>query len=614
MAVLAWGAAQQDCATFDEIAYIGAGLSYVQKLDMRFFEEHPPLVKVIAAIPLSAAGVSADYSGPVWTHSASYFSGYAGEWIFGGELLLRWNDARRVLMLARIPMLLLTLTFGWCVFWFARRMGGNWAGLLCLTVFVSTPLFLGIGPLVITDIALAFFALLTIWTFATLWMNPHRRNTILFGLALTAAILSKLPSLILFVAIGVFIAISIWRPLPEEPVTMTEARKWRNKRLRATAGGMLLAVLGVYCFYLIFSWNQSIAIPGLLAHPLAGRLLMPPWLFARSLVLFLATSGRSAYVLGHFHWHGVWYFFPVLLALKSSPGFIGLLVVLLAVWLTRAGKTIRYVVPPPFRAHWRMVQVTCAVFTGIFIVSHYNGDFRYFSFPVALLILLLAALPGRLARIKTPWMRRGTGVLVAALAIASLVTAVRAYPYFIPYTSVFAMGRPAWMLVNGGNLDWNQSLDQAEKFARARGIKDLPVQPFIAADVRAWVPRGRLWNCAYADSNDAGRWVVISAGNLIQDQTCSWLWQYPHQELAGGSMFAVHLPELVPPPGTPGRPAIAPLAVHRFGIDTDLQSTYVGLLDHPDRFPPLAAAFDVAVTQEARRKVARVRQILGHPW
>jgi len=41
MAVLAGGAAWHESVTVDEVAHIGAGVSYLQKLDLRLNEEHP---------------------------------------------------------------------------------------------------------------------------------------------------------------------------------------------------------------------------------------------------------------------------------------------------------------------------------------------------------------------------------------------------------------------------------------------------------------------------------------------------------------------------------------------------------------------------------------------
>lgn len=71
MALLADGAARRESVTFDEVAHIGAGVSYLQKLDMRMNEEHPPLAKVLAAVPLVLRGVHADYSSVSWTFSGS---------------------------------------------------------------------------------------------------------------------------------------------------------------------------------------------------------------------------------------------------------------------------------------------------------------------------------------------------------------------------------------------------------------------------------------------------------------------------------------------------------------------------------------------------------------
>ena len=45
MAVLAGGAALRESVTIDQVAHIGAGLSYLQKLDLRMNPEHPPLPK-----------------------------------------------------------------------------------------------------------------------------------------------------------------------------------------------------------------------------------------------------------------------------------------------------------------------------------------------------------------------------------------------------------------------------------------------------------------------------------------------------------------------------------------------------------------------------------------
>jgi len=610
MLVLAWGAERRESVTTDEVAHLGAGLSYLQKLDLRLNEEHPPLSKVLAALPLFATGARADYAGSVWTHSSSFFAGLAGEWIFGSEVLLRWNDPRRTLTLARIPMMLLTLALGWCVFCFARLLGGDLAGVLCLSVYVSTPLFLAVGPLVLTDVALALFALLAIWTFASLWRDPTRRNVVLFSAAMAAAILSKFSAGLLFFALAAFIAISLRWPLSAQPPSQLEIRKWRSDRVRATFRGILLSALWVYLFLLYFSWNQPMDVPGLAGTGVVGawvgRMLMPVWVFVRGMVLFVVMAGRSSYILGHDYWHGVWFYFPVMFVLKSAPGFLGLLALLAIV----ATRTAVVKCTDAYSDHRRIVWVTCVVFGGLCIASHFNTDFRHLSLPVTLLILMFSALPRAIAGLTRVGARRASTITAVVLVFSCLFTAVSVYPFYIPYINAFGMGRPAWKLVNGGNVDWNQSLYEINTFARMRGLTEILVSPYGMSEVGEWVQRGKLWDCQDAAPRDAGQWVVISANNLVSGRTCAWLSQYPQEMLAGGSLFAIRLPADIPAPGYSGRPTVRAAPLRNFGMEQDVESTYIFLVDHPATFPAYVAPFETAMTARAKRMTMRLMKIL----
>src|SRR5690348_18207757 len=94
MAVLAGGAALRESVTVDEVSHIGAGVSYLQKLDLRMNPEHPPLAKVLAALPLVLRGVRADYSHISWTFSQRFFQAFLGQWVFGEWLLEKWNEPK----------------------------------------------------------------------------------------------------------------------------------------------------------------------------------------------------------------------------------------------------------------------------------------------------------------------------------------------------------------------------------------------------------------------------------------------------------------------------------------------------------------------------------------
>jgi MYXO-CTERM domain-containing protein len=220
---------------------------------------------------------------------------------------------------------------------YARRLGGSWGGLLCVSIYVSSPTFLTFGPLVHTDIAVTLFSLLTLWRFAGIWQNPSRQNVVLFGLCLVGAMLSKFTAGILFFAFVAFALSTRWRAVPGQPIGKPEARAWRRLRWRAALQGILWALLIVYPFYFIFSLNQSTDVLYRLGHGSAAvplrRVLMPPWLYVRGVLFVLLTGSRPTFILGHAYRHGVWFYFPVLFLLKSSPGFLGLLVLALALVL-----------------------------------------------------------------------------------------------------------------------------------------------------------------------------------------------------------------------------------------------------------------------------------------
>src|SRR6202030_4323467 len=100
MAALAGGAALRESVTIDELAHIGAGVSYLQMLDLRMNPEHPPLPKVLAALPLMWRGVRADYShiswafSEKWTFGARFSSAFIRQWVFGEWLLEEWNEPK----------------------------------------------------------------------------------------------------------------------------------------------------------------------------------------------------------------------------------------------------------------------------------------------------------------------------------------------------------------------------------------------------------------------------------------------------------------------------------------------------------------------------------------
>jgi hypothetical protein len=164
------------------------------------------------------------------------------------------------------------------------------------------------------------------------------------------------------------------------------------------------------------------------------------------------------------------------------------------------------------------------------------------------------------------------------------------------------MGRPGYLLVNDSNLDWNHALPEVESFVRQRGLKQVLLDEYGFSEPAAYVPQALLWDCQQPASRDGGQWAVVSANYMADAGNCIWLIQYPHQVLAGGSMYAVQLPEIIPAAGQPGGPP--PPATYRYlgGMQgLDLRSIFLNCIRDPQQLQPTMDRLQ-AMMQNYRKK------------
>jgi hypothetical protein len=594
MAILAGGAALRESITVDEVAHIGAGVSYLQKLDLRLNQEHPPLAKVLAAVPLVLRRVRADYSDVSWTISNTSFNAMLGEWSFGHYVVLRWNNRVTTLLWARVPMLALTLALGLCIYVFASRFSKPWGGILCLTAFVSTPAFLVFGPLVLSDTAVTFFSLLTLWSFASMWHSPSRRAITCVGLFFAGALLSKFSSGLLLFGFLVFRLSLRLRPLPQMPTDKAELGRWRRLRSRYLWKAILLAALAVYAVYFILSWNQPTDSLQFLGHGPASlllrRLLMPPWLYLRGLALFAVSSPRTTFILGHSYARGVWFYFPVLFVLKSTLAFLLMLAMSAFLAMVARSKLERIpVISGEMAFHWRAVWSFLLVFVAACMLSPMSISIRHFTVPIVLLILLLAPVPRALALLReNGWLAaRFVATTFLVLAVTSLVTVVRAYPFFFPFLNSLSFGRPGYAMVNDSNLDWDQALPEVADFVEKRDIQHVLLDEYGLIEPSVYVPQAEFWNCQLPRPADAGQWAIVSA-NMIEDgHNCLWLLNFPHVSLAGGSMYAFELPAVIPQVGDFGGPP-PPESQRNFGgfPGSDSRLIFLNCIRDPNQLQP----------------------------
>jgi hypothetical protein len=598
MAVLAGGAALRESVTVDEVSHLGAGVSYLQKLDLRMNVEHPPLAKMLAGLPLVIGGARADYRSPAWTFGQQGFvQAFMAQWAFGHLFLCHWNDPTATMAWGRLPMLLLMLGLGALIYRYGSRLGGEWGGLLAVTLYASMPAFLAFGPLVLTDIPIAFFVLLTMWTFAALWESGGERRAVgVFALALAGALLTKFSAGILLFAFLAFRISLRFRPLDGFPSGREEGRAWRRRQWRATLKGVLWAGLIVYVVYFVLSVNQPTDSLEMLGKNPASlvlrRLLMPLAIYLRGLGLFGMMSVRPTFLLGRAYPHGVWFYFPVVFLLKTPLAALATFLLAIPVGLLARRRRSRTttIIPAGKQIYWRAAWVFLAVFTAFCLISQTTISIRHFTIPMALLILLVAPLPRALAALGESGFRlaRPLGWLAAALAVASLATAARAYPYFVPFLNSLSLGRPGYALVNDSNLDWNQALPDVRQFAEQKKLSSLLLDEYGFSDPTVYVPQAQFWSCQEPAASDAGRWAVVSAGMMLDGHNCAWLAGYPHEVLAGGSMYAFRLPPVIPPVGAPGGPP-RPEAYRYFGGmpgKMDMRAAFLRCIRDPNQLKP----------------------------
>ncbi|MGE0639908.1 MAG: hypothetical protein AB7G12_08245 [Thermoanaerobaculia bacterium] len=222
-ACLALRAAAGSAPTYDEPTHLAAGYSYLRFHDFRLNPEHPPLVKLLAALPLLGQGLwpaTDDGSSSrrelerLWDLSPQRSD---GQWAFAHELFYGVTDAElarsgvrrsvdldprsppardaflhdpdRLWRRARLAMVAFALALLAAVWFWSRALWGAGGALLSLAVAAFDPSLLGHAPLVATDVAFALFAFgsaLFLWRLRRRW-SPVSAAFLLASVALAFA-------------------------------------------------------------------------------------------------------------------------------------------------------------------------------------------------------------------------------------------------------------------------------------------------------------------------------------------------------------------------------------------------------------------------------------------
>ena len=212
---------------FDEAVYIASGYSYLMRKDFRLNPEHPPLAKLVSALPVYLVlGLPFEPNPGLWEKASEYAIGQ--EFLYDSRA-----SAERILTLARLPGLLLGMGLVSLVGLWSYRLWGSSAAIIGVGLAACDPNLIAHSSLGGTDFAPVLFIFLTLYL---LWENrssPSPWLVVTAGVSTGLAIASKYSSLILLPAIGLLMAshLAVGGFLPFSQIEATNARGRIGPRL-----------------------------------------------------------------------------------------------------------------------------------------------------------------------------------------------------------------------------------------------------------------------------------------------------------------------------------------------------------------------------------------------
>jgi Dolichyl-phosphate-mannose-protein mannosyltransferase len=526
------GSSWDDALTMDEPLHITAGYTYLRFRDARLNPEHPPLLKMLAAVPLLPLPLTFPLTHPTWSSDAPWQVSLPFLYESG-------NDPHRIAARARLVPIGLTVGLGGLLFHWTRRWAGAASGLLALWCYTWSPTILAHGRLVTTDVAAAFGVVLAGGAFCRFLGRPSAATALAAGLTLGLALLLKF-SLVLLVPWWAVLLL-LWRGL--EPA---RRRRYRCGTLLFSGSAVLLVLLpygwmtahypperqfrDTYLSLVDYAGgplgrtgtlaaNDDVAALGAdrtrdlracARHLAAGRLaplrrcpaelvilmadapVIRAWgayLLGLLLTLSRASASDVTYFLGEVSASGWWSYFPVVYALKEPLPFHLLTGVALLVTVASGGARVW---GRPALASWlrrhppeTLMLSWIALYWGTALQATLNIGVRHLLpvFPFTIMLVAraisrwLVGPHGRPGWPTGPALARG--MVVAGLVLWQVVSVVRVYPSFLAYFNEVA-GGPAGggRYVVDSNLDWGQDLRRLRTFVEAHHLAQIAVDYF----------------------------------------------------------------------------------------------------------------------------------------
>lgn len=478
---LAWRGGTLDSVTVDEPSHLSAGYAALTRGDFRLSPDHPPLGRLVLALPLVAQGLSFRAEGTEAWHRGDFFT-------VGRSFFEEWNDGQRMVRPARAVAVVLFLALLLTVGAVARELFGAGGGLIAMTVAAFDPATVAHGRLATLDVPFALMALLTLFC-AHRWLA--RRCAARLALLAAAFAATTLVKFSWFALVPALAGMAV--------VAHAQEETFRPRALARTLGIgaaslAVAAVLGIWAAYGFRfaaatggdaqsatmhvvgdfgrplpttpsgAWEsvlhdpatgadrRSLVVPLLrLAH--AGRLLPEAYLYGAAYVEKKAGA-RAAYLRGRYSPDGFPGYFPWAYAVKTPLPTLLLVAAGVAAGLAAAlGAAFHGGRPSPLGAGLALFSL---VYLAALVASGLNIGYRHLL-PVT---AILATATGGLAPARIPARFRPPAALGVGAALLWLVLGTfRASPHLLGYFNEAAGGwREGHLFLADSNLDWGQDL------------------------------------------------------------------------------------------------------------------------------------------------------------
>jgi len=419
--------------TMDEQNHIARGYAYLRTGDLRLNLDHPPLINSLSAAPLLfLPDLKLPTDSPAWEHA--HLIAFATQFLWHGD-----HDAERILLLARLPIILLAILLGCFVFRWARELHGPLAGLLALSLYVFDPNILAHGRLTTTDLGVTCFLFVAVYCFWR-WLNhPTWPRLAAAGLTLGLALVSKYSALVLIPI------------LPLIGLVHMLISRWRMWKL-APALVMMLALAGLVV-WAVYSFEMGPAADGGISVP------MPTYIKGLWGVFRHTEVGHPAFLHGQYFSTGRWEYFPIAFAIKTPLPIL----ILLCLALGRTVKGRAWPSTYPLLVPVLIYLATCLSSQAL------NIGYRHIL-PLLPFLFVLASGVARSIELR----HRAHATACLLLVAWHIVASIRIYPDYLAYFNELAGGPDnGWRYLVDSNLDWGQDLKGLKRYMEREGIEEV---------------------------------------------------------------------------------------------------------------------------------------------